>query len=193
MKKKILASVLACVLLIGVGVGGTLAWLADDTDTVTNTFVVGDINISLEESVESNFKIIPGGTDPKDPVLTVEEESELCYVYVCVENNVVLDGVVVATPNISGTDWVSIGTSGTKTVYRYAGNKATDGVVDAYSAAVELDVFTEVSYSEDIEKGDIGTLANTTIVISGYAHQSENVDLADADAAALEHFEIPTT
>ena len=192
MKKKILAGVLACILLIGIGVGGTLAWLVDDSETVTNTFTVGDINISLAETTGTDYKIVPGTSSPKDPKLTVAVKSEKCYVYACVENNVKLDGVVVATPDISSTDWVAIGTSGNKTVYRYMGAKATNGVVDADSAAVELPVFTSVAYSNTIEKGDIEELTNKTIVVQGYAHQSEGegMTMAIADAAACAKFVV---
>ena len=50
MKKKTLALVLALTLLVAGVVGGTLAWLTDQTAEVKNTFTVGDINIGLTET-----------------------------------------------------------------------------------------------------------------------------------------------
>ena len=50
MKKKTLALVLALTLLVAGVIGGTLAWLTDQTDEVKNTFTVGDINIDLTET-----------------------------------------------------------------------------------------------------------------------------------------------
>lgn len=49
MKKRTLTLVIALVLVAVCAVGGTLAWLMD-TDTVTNTFTVGNVDISLTES-----------------------------------------------------------------------------------------------------------------------------------------------
>ena len=185
MKKKILAATLAAVLLVGVGVGGTLAWLTATSETVTNTFTVGDINITLAETTEKNFKIVPGGEADKDPTVTVKSGSEKCYVYVSIENSVVLNGVAVAVPNIDTSKWEAVGTSGNKTVYRYA------EIVDAASADVEVPVFTKVTYSDDISKGDITTLASKTIVINSFAHQSDNIDnVSVADTAAKTHFGV---
>lgn len=50
MKKKTIALLTATVMLLGVVVGGTIAWLTATADTVTNTFTVGDINITLDEA-----------------------------------------------------------------------------------------------------------------------------------------------
>lgn len=48
--KKMVAVLLAVALLIGCGIGGTLAWLMDTTPAVTNTFTVGNVDITLVES-----------------------------------------------------------------------------------------------------------------------------------------------
>lgn len=93
---KAVALVLAGGLLVGATVGGTLAWLTDKTEAVTNTFVVGDIDIDLDESKlndgalvtgtrvmsNDNYKILPGNNQPKDPVVTVEKGSEACWLFV---------------------------------------------------------------------------------------------------------------
>ena len=94
---KAVVVLMALVLLIGCGVGGTLAWLRDTTDNVTNTFYVGDINIDLNEhTLDENgkltttttnenltdYKILPGTSQAKDPFVTVKKDSEACWVFV---------------------------------------------------------------------------------------------------------------
>ena len=81
MKKKTLALVLALTLLVAGVVGGTLAWLTDQTDEVKNTFTVGDINIGLAETT-TNYKMVPGNTIAKDPTVTVKANSEACWLFV---------------------------------------------------------------------------------------------------------------
>ena len=81
MKKKTLALVLALTLLVAGVVGGTLAWLTDQTAEVKNTFTVGDINIDLTETT-TDYKMIPGNTIAKDPTVTVKANSEACWLFV---------------------------------------------------------------------------------------------------------------
>ena len=89
MKKKI-ALLMACVMAFGVAVGGTLAWLTDETQNVVNTFTDSDINITLTETdVENNqtpdansYQMIPGHTIAKDPKVTVLADSEACWLFV---------------------------------------------------------------------------------------------------------------
>ena len=99
MKKKI-AAISLCIALLAVAViGGTIAYFTDTTETVTNTFVVGDIKITLDEQkvktdgtpdgdsrVKSNtYVMVPGRTYTKDPTVTVKANSEACYVRIKVQ------------------------------------------------------------------------------------------------------------
>lgn len=79
--KKILITIVATVLVCACVVGGTVAWLMDTSDTVTNTFTVGDIEIKLAETT-TEYKIVPGNVIPKDPKVTVLANSEKCYLFV---------------------------------------------------------------------------------------------------------------
>ena len=81
MKKKTLALVLALTLFVAGVVGGTLAWLTDQTAEVKNTFTVGDINIGLTETT-TDYKMVPGNTIAKDPTVTVKANSEACWLFV---------------------------------------------------------------------------------------------------------------
>ena len=93
MKKRTLALILALVLVFGAAVGGTIAYLTDTTDPVTNTFTVGKVDITLTETFNTDTnndgtndawkaQLIPGTTYTKDPVVTVTDDSEDCWLFV---------------------------------------------------------------------------------------------------------------
>ena len=76
--KKIIAIVLAMVLVAVAAVGATMAYLTD-TKSVTNTFTMGDVKIKLDETnvndpegdrVTSNaYAVYPGAVVTKDPIV----------------------------------------------------------------------------------------------------------------------------
>lgn len=88
-KSKALLLTLCAVLLIAASVLGTMAYLTS-TDTVTNTFTVGKVEITLDETDVTNpngprvkansYKLMPGTTYTKDPTVTVLKGSEDSYV-----------------------------------------------------------------------------------------------------------------
>lgn len=177
--RKALMLILCAALLVSATVMGTLAYLTAESKTVTNTFTVGNITITLAETEEGPFKIVPGATDDKDPTVTVVQGSEECYVYALITNNLVLDNKAVANVNVDTTNsWTLVKSEGNKTLYRY--NKT----VDAASEAATLPVFTKVTYSPEITESNITTLDGETIVIQAYAHQSATTTQEVADAAA---------
>lgn len=79
---KLVLLILAICLLVGVAIGGTMAWLIAQTDPVVNTFVVGNIEIELDESDDLNLKMVPGDVIQKDPTITVKKDSEDCWLFV---------------------------------------------------------------------------------------------------------------
>ena len=78
---KIAALLAAIVLVIGCTAGGTVAWLVSKPKPIVNVFTVGNINAELTET-KTAFKIVPGVDIDKDPVATVEANSENCYLFV---------------------------------------------------------------------------------------------------------------
>lgn len=88
-KSKALLLTLCAVLLVAASVLGTMAYLTS-TDTVTNTFTVGKVEIKLDETDVTNpngprvkansYKLMPGTTYTKDPTVTVLKGSEDSYV-----------------------------------------------------------------------------------------------------------------
>lgn len=83
--KKIVVIALALVLMCGTCIGGTYAWLMAKSDTIQNTFTVGKVAITLEETTGNSYKMIPGATIEKNPKVTVKSGSEDCYVFVKVD------------------------------------------------------------------------------------------------------------
>lgn len=192
--KKIAAILLAIILLIGCAVGGTIAWLMDTSATVTNTFSVGNIDIELKETVEADsFKILPGTEQTKDPVVTVKENSEDCYVFLQVEevnNEAAKDsnGVVThkyVTWEIDPAVWTKLNENGNITTYYATANYTGD-------AAEDYNVLsgTKVTYRNSLTKemidklytaeGAIDTAKQPKLNFKAFAVQKE----AGNDAAA---------
>ncbi len=184
MKKRLMiltAAVLVCLLAAGV----TVAWLTA-TAEVSNTFTVGNIAITIAEpSWTSNSKLYPGAVIAKNPTITVTADSEDCYVYAMVDNQ--LNGTLPGAVSLdTSADWTAIGTSGTKTVYRYK-------AVVALNAADQplTPVFTTVTVSETVvTEANIASLNDGKIDVKAYAHQSNATTQGAADAAALAHFGV---
>ena len=196
-KKTLLIAVAAIVLAVVTAASVTVAWLNAESDTVTNTFTYGNIAISLDETSEyaqatqitggMKFdKVIPGDTISKEPVITVETGSELCYVYVLVTNNLVLDNLANAVTYDIITDatqpeyWTVVKTIGNSVLYRYS------ATIDASTAAKTVTVFENVSFAGALTVADVNALAaiEDGIVIKAYAHQAEHALPDDADTAA---------
>lgn len=103
MKKFKALLVVACaLLLVAASVFGTMAYLTS-TDTVTNTFTVGKVKITLDEAkvdlngtavtpderVKNNsYKLMPGHSYTKDPTVHVDAASEDSWIFVKVENGI---------------------------------------------------------------------------------------------------------
>lgn len=96
MKKKIVICALSIAVIICCAVGGTFAWLTTQTGEVRNTFTIGNIDITLAETT-SDFKMIPGETIAKDPVVTVKANSEACWLFVKVTESDNLDDFITYT------------------------------------------------------------------------------------------------
>ena len=105
--KRSLFSVIALVLTMSITAFGTVAYMTD-SDQVTNTFTVGNIDIIVDETdtdgsqtgivtpgtgdtptrdQANDYELIPGLEQVKDPRITVKANSEECYVRMRVEMN----------------------------------------------------------------------------------------------------------
>jgi len=179
MKKKIIALVASLALVASVGAGATLAYLTDTTDTVTNTFTVGKVDIELTETASVDgtaaqlvkagngyafSHVQPGDSYAKNPVVTVDKDSENCYVFVKVAPVANLTtNMVMASENEEG--WVEV--DSTNHIYRYSKVLTKNDAVN---------VFTNVSVATTITERT--ELASINVVAC--AVQSANLTAAEA-------------
>lgn len=87
MKRKLMTGALIVAMMAILVAGASLAYFTD-TETANNTFTLGNVNIILTEPEydknggNNNAVVMPGKTIPKDPTITVESNSQDCYLFV---------------------------------------------------------------------------------------------------------------
>jgi len=136
--KQSVASHLWCGAACCGSVFGTLAYLTS-TDTVTNTFTVGKVQITLDEAPvdangettdgdrvkKNNYHLLPGHEYDKDPIVHFQPNSEASWLFVEVKNDI---SVIESTE----TGYKSIVTQITEN-----GWTALDGVAGVYYKSVD--------------------------------------------------------
>ena len=208
-KPKVLGLVMAAVLLVTATIFGTMAYLTS-TDEVVNTFTVGSVAIKLDEAkantdgslvdradrVQANsYKLIPGHTYAKDPMVTVLNNSEASYVRMTVtfsksaELAAIFDGETNMLEIFNGYD---------STNWLYKGNVEDDSAntctyefwyKEAVSAAdgdAALDaLFDSITVPGEITNEQLATINDMTITVNAYAIQADGFETADAAWAAF--------
>ncbi len=81
MNRRVLLTLVAIIVCLACVIGGTVAWLGDIT-SVTNTFIAGDISMTLTETTGTDYKLIPGAEIAKNPTIVVETGSEASWLFV---------------------------------------------------------------------------------------------------------------
>ena len=198
-KRNFLTIMLSLALVAVIGVGATLAYLTDNTQTVNNKFTFDDIEITLKENatvpagqsylIRENKEgtvagteaiegsdvgvvysdILPGATVEKNPYITVSESNAHAYVYAYVT------GVAAPLSVTWSEGWTEVETDLTGTLLRRELAKNEAG---------KYDVFTQVQ----VATGAAGTEDLNDISIKAYAHQADNTDVDTADGAAIAYF-----
>lgn len=175
MKKK-MAFALALILVFGIAVGGTIAYLTDK-DEVINTFAVGAIDIALDEAPVDNagkekegdrvkantYLLLPGGEYDKDPTVHVTAKSENSWIYVKVENGIAAieaaDNTIAA--QIAARGWTPL--KGVTGVYYKSYTKSP--------TVVDMVVFETFTIDESVTNTTIDAYKTATIKITAYAMQ----------------------
>lgn len=189
MKKK-LTTVLAIVLVVALSVAGTYAYLTAKTAQVKNTFTVGNVNIDLTETFNTDTnndnkpdawqaQLIPGKEYKKDPVVTVEPGSEKCWLFVKFEENGNAADYLDYTSLLAAPDW----TQGDDTNipanvwYRVVDKNATNNAFHL------LDNDT-VTIKNNVTNDNMTEAAKAELVYTAYACQYEGFENNAADAWA---------
>lgn len=207
--RKILLMAACAVLLVCISVGATVAYLTS-TDSVTNTFTVGKVAIKLDEAPvdtngkattgarvkANNYKLLPGHTYNKDPMVTVLSGSEPAYIKMTVTFSKAneLDAIFasVGGANLTGifngydsANWIAKGNTkdadaSTRT-YEFWYKEA----VGAPNGDVALDaLFDSITVPGTITNAQLDTIAGMTITVNAYAIQADGfADAATAWAA----------
>lgn len=176
------AALLACV-----GIGASFAYLTNQ-DTVTNSFTVGSVAITLDEAavnadgtriegaerVQANeYHLIPGRSYTKDPTVHVGDTSEDCYLFVEIENGIAeieASGNGTIAAQLAANGWTAV--AGEENVYAYS---------TVAQAGDDLLLFASFTVGSD---ADVSDFAEETIEITAYAIQAEGfADAATAWAA----------
>ena len=194
---KVLCLVMCALLLITGSVFLTLAFLSDTTETVINTFTVGNVSIDLDEAkvdlygepedgadrVKANdYKLIPGEEYTKDPVITVNEGSEPAYVYLglAIDQNVaaVIDTSI--ADQLATEGWLPLTIDSTGAVWTDSTDSTLYNIyykaepVDARNAAVEVKTFKSFSVLDNPTDQQLENAAGKTIKVKAFAVQSDN-------------------
>lgn len=195
MKKKTTIAVTALLLVLCFAIGGTLAWLVDESDKVVNTFTYGDINIDLSETTGDEYKMIPGNDITKDPKVTVKAGSEACWLFVKVEESdnfdnfmtyAIADGWKLYDTTTTGSDIQTDNTTDdTYVIYREVdADTAKAGTSYQVLAGKEGYQNGYVTVNDTVTKEMFAALTEATrptLTFTAYAVQSDNVTtVADA-------------
>lgn len=193
-KSKALLTTLCAVLLVAASVLGTMAYLTDH-QTVTNTFTVGKISITLDEldvdgstpdadrDMANKYHLMPGKTYTKDPTVHVTANSENAYIFVKVENGIadyeaatVEGGYKNIADQIKAKGWTALEDVANVYYKEYTKNA---------NEAVDLVVFENFKIADEANKADGWSNINansTKVTITAYAIQNDGFENKPAEA-----------
>lgn len=196
-KKTVFGVLCACALVIG-SVAATLAYLTD-SESVTNTFTVGDIEIALTETWNADgpdadtnndhweAKLIPGVDLYKDPVVSVLPGSEACWLFVeivegnwpaFIDSNESMRKVEYAIDASEG--WQLLESDGATSIYYIEAPDTLDNVASTPDTYSVLDD-NKVTVSESLTKAEMNEIKDKpTLSITAYAVQKAGFDTAEA-------------
>lgn len=201
---KVLCLVMCALLLVTGSVFLTLAFLSDTSDTVINTFTVGNVTITLDEAkvdlygeaipgadrvTANDYKLIPGQTYTKDPVITVKKDSEPAYVYLGLAIDPAVAAVIDGSGNQSITSqltangWIRLKTGGTDAVWADSTDNYTtyeiyykENAVDASDGDETVKTFETFKVKTDPSDAQLNAAKDKTIKVKAFAVQSDNTE-----------------
>ena len=206
MKKKILlASIVALTLALLVAVGGSIAWLVAESTEIENVFTPSDINISLTETPNLDFQMVPGDRLVKDPTVSVLNTTNVdVWLFVEVTESANLDEYIAYAiadgadgwKLYDGSDTGADANSATVTkyvIFREVKVADTDKEFNILGNGVFGDQQWDANYvfvKPSVTKEDMETIYNDlnlkpTLTFKAVAVQTDNLTLQDAYAQAF--------
>lgn len=195
-KNKALLLALCAVSLVTASVLGTMAYLTDNK-TVTNTFTVGSVAITMDETdvdgdagrdTRNSYKLLPGQEYKKDPIIHVDANSEECFLFVKVENGIEgieQAGTTTVANQMAAKGWKLV--RGQTNVYVYVGTADANDPATVVKGT-DVPVFDKIVIAGSTDGDKLKTYEGKTITVTAYAVQKagfENMTPADIWAAAF--------
>ena len=169
---------LALTMVVGCAVDGTVAWLVSESESSVSTFTLGDININLTGESESQpLKIIPGVKIERSLKVTVEPNSEACWLFVKVEG-----ANWSHFPDANGTAKVSYSVDvqdGWTALNNHPGVYYREVSAEAAQRGDAYDVNCNVTVSQMLTKAEVDSIASGTqpkLSFTAYAVQRDGID-----------------
>lgn len=174
---------LALTMVVGCAVDGTVAWLVSESESSVSTFTLGDINIKLTGESESQpLKIIPGVEIKRSLKVTVEPNSEACWLFVKVEGTNWSH-----FPDANGTAKVSYSVdvqNGWIALNGHPGVYYREVSAENARTGVEYDVNGVVAVSKELTKAEVNSIAaGTQPQLSFTAYAVQRYSFEDAAKA----------
>ena len=190
-KSKALLLALCAVSLVTASVLGTMAYLTS-TDNVENTFTVGSVAITMDETDVDNsspdknrdqansYKLLPGQTYTKDPIIHVDPKSEECFLFVKVENGI---AAIEANDNTVASQMTKKGWKLVEgNVYVYVGTENGASAPVAVKANATIPVFEKIKIADSVSGTQLADYKGKTITVTAYAvHKAGFENMAAAD------------
>lgn len=181
--KKALLLSLCAVMLVTASVLGTMAYLTS-TDEVVNTFTVGNVAITLDETDVDNstpgendrdkaneYKLMPGKEYVKDPIVHVDADSEDCYLFVKVANEIAdIEDTKTVLEQMGEHGWVAV--DGAEGVYVYTQND----VLAVVKGDTDVTVFDTFKVSGNVDNDTLASHTGKKIDVTAYAIQADGFD-----------------
>ena len=189
-KTKALLMSLCAVLLVAASVLGTMAYLTDSKD-VKNTFTVGNVTITMDETdvddstpnkerdQANSYKLMPGHTYTKDPIIHVDANSEDCYLFVKVDNQIAAieaNGNTTVAAQMATKGWKAV--EGKDGIYVYVGTTTAPVAVKAND---NVTVFEQLVIAGTVNGDTLKAYKNKTITVTAYAVQKDGFEGKTAD------------
>lgn len=203
--RKILVSLAALALVAAISIGGTLAYLTS-TQSVKNTFTVGNVSITLDEAKvnkdgakveqvdnkevrtdKNDYHLLPGHTYVKDPTVTVKAGSEPSYVKMTVTFSKADELDAIFAPDganltsifngYNAGKWIAKGNTKDTTANTRTYEFWYKETVSAPNGDVALDaLFDSITVPNSITKEQLATIKDMTITVNAYAIQADGME-----------------
>lgn len=194
--RKILLTICSAMLLVTLSVGATFAYLTSQA-SVTNTFTVGNVKITLDETdvddstadadrdTANTYKLYPGQTYVKDPTIHIDDASEKAYLglVITVSNTADADAFfakyditkVLEGLSTNNSEWKVASNTVANDVRTYVLIKST--IISGSTEDIVL--FKNIKVPSEATNEEIALLNDVQLGITAYAVQAEGFNSAD--------------